>query len=127
MTRDCLLPHRGVEFLAKDIKIQKERIGGNFVIAKAIGSIDERDQVRKILPDCIFIILTLSKESQQERLLKRHGDGKAGVALTKLLVRFHQYFGFPQEGEHNTYNINITDDMTQTDVMRNVLDIIKNL
>ena len=74
MTRDCLLPDRGDESLAKYIETQKKRIGGDFVVAKAIGSRKERDQIRKVFPECIFVILTISKEFQKKRLLVRHGE-----------------------------------------------------
>ena len=50
--------------MAKDIKVQKEHLGGDFVIAQAITSRDMRDHIRTILPDCIFIILSMTEETQ---------------------------------------------------------------
>ena len=53
--------------MAKDIKVQKERIGGNFVVAQAVTSRDMRDHIRKILPDCTFITLSMTPETQVSR------------------------------------------------------------
>ena len=50
--------------MAKDIKVQKEHLGGDFVIAQAITSRDMRDHIRTILPDTIFIILSMTQETQ---------------------------------------------------------------
>ena len=36
------------------------------MVAKAIGSRKERDQIRKVFPECIFVILTISKEFQKK-------------------------------------------------------------
>ena len=112
--------------MAQDIKFQRERVGGNFVIARAIESKEARDQIRNILTDCIFIILTITKEKQEERILARHGDGEAGKGVVKCLTGFHEWFGLPEKDEENTYNINITDNMTPEDVMRSVLDLLEN-
>ena len=73
-----MCPNRETEFLAEDIKTQRKRLGGNFVIARAIGSREERDHIRSMLPDCIFIILSMTKEFQKKRLLARHGEDKSG-------------------------------------------------
>ena len=53
---------------------QRKRIGGNFVVAYATHSQGVRNHIRKTLPDCIFIVLTLSKEVQKKRLQARHGE-----------------------------------------------------
>ena len=50
--------------IAKDIKVQKERIGGDFVVAQAVTSRDMRDHIRKTLPDCTFITLSMTRETQ---------------------------------------------------------------
>ena len=50
--------------IAKDIKVQKQRIGGDFIVAQAVTSRDMRDHIRKTLPDCIFITLSMTRETQ---------------------------------------------------------------
>ena len=54
--------------IAKDIKVQKERIGGDFVVAQAVTSRDMRDHIRKTLPDCTFITLSMTRETQVRKL-----------------------------------------------------------
>ena len=54
--------------IAKDIKVQKERIGGDFVVAQAVTSRDMRDNIRKTLPDCTFITLSMTRETQVRKL-----------------------------------------------------------
>ena len=110
--------------MAKDIEIQRKRLGGNFVVARAIGSKKERNHIRSMLPDCIFIILSMTKESQMKRLLSRHGEDESGKGVVKFLNDIHKYFEPPEESEENTYNIDITEDMTPRDVMNIALEIL---
>ena len=65
--------------MAKDIETQKKRIGGNFVIAQAVTFRDMRDHVKLTLPDCIFITLTLTKETQRKRIIARHGENEGAM------------------------------------------------
>ena len=111
-----------VEMLAKDIDIQRKRIGGNFVVAYAINSQELRDYVRKILPDVIFITLTLSKESQKKRIQARHG--KNSERIIKILTGLFDLYDLPREGEKNTFNVDITDDMVPNDVVKKVQEIL---
>ena len=113
-----------VEMLAKDIDIQRKRIGGNFVVAYAINSQELRDYVRKILPDVIFITLTLSKESQKKRIQARHG--KNSERIIKILTGLFDLYDLPREGEKNTFNVDITDDMVPNDVVKKVQDILND-
>ena len=107
--------------MAKDIDIQRKRIGGDFAVALAVTSREFRDHIRNILPDVIFITLTLTKENQLKRVKKRHGEDCG--AILELLNKFYEFFEGPGNGEKNTYNIDINEDMTPKDVMNNVLKI----
>ena len=109
--------------MAKLIQSQKKRIGGDFVIAQAVTSRDIRDHIRLTLPDCIFITLTLTKETSIERLKTRHGEG----AIAELLENMYKCYEGPGEGEKNTYNINITEDMTKDDVTIKALEILDHI
>ena len=111
--------------MAKTVNIQRKRIGGDFVVAKAIMSKEQREEIRQIIPDCIFINLTISKETQEKRILARHGDGKAGKSFGKLLIEYHPYFEVPEEGEENTFNIDITEDMSPAEVLKMVLEVLE--
>ena len=126
MTRDCLSPHYGLESQAKYIEVQKKRIGGDFVVAKAIGSRKERDEIRKVFPECIFVILNITKKCQKKRLLARHGEGKEGEGVVNMLTDFYKYFEPPEEDELNTVSIDITEDMAPKDVMKLVLKMLED-
>ena len=54
--------------LAKDVGFQKKRIGGNFAVAHAVNNQELREYIRQIVPDVIFITLTLTKETQRKRI-----------------------------------------------------------
>ena len=73
-----------MELMAKDIQTQKKRMGGNFAVAHAVTSQDMRDLIRSILPDCIFITLTLTPETQAKRVKERQGDGPGTKAIVKV-------------------------------------------
>ena len=111
--------------LAKDINAQKKRIGGNFSIAQAVISQAFRDHIRQIIPDCIFITLTMAKEAQMKRLKARHGDDTS-EGMLEVLTNTHELYELPGENEPNTFNVDITDDMKPQDVMKKVLEILDN-
>jgi len=109
--------------VAKCIGEQKKRLGGNFVAAQAINSRDLRDVVRKVLPGSIFITLTLTKENQMKRIYERHGE--ASSEMIGLLTKMFEIYEGPGEGEPNTFNIDITVDMTPNDVKEKVMEILE--
>ena len=108
--------------MSKDIDTQRKRIGGDFVIANAVTSREMRDHIRITLPDCVFITLTLTKENQLKRVTARHGE-QGGDMLEMFNAMFKFYEG-PGDGEKNTYNIDISENMTPNDVMNKVLEIL---
>ena len=114
----------GYTTLAKDINAQKKRIGGNFSIAEAVPSRAFRDHIRLTIPDCIFITLTMTQESQIKRIKARHGDDLSD-GLLDMLSGIHKLYELPEENEPNTFNVDITDDMKPQDVMKKVLDILE--
>ena len=115
----------GYTTLAKDINAQKKRIGGNFSIAEAVPSRAFRDHIRQTIPDCIFITLTMAKEAQIKRLKARHGDDMS-EGMLEVLSNIHELYELPGVNEPNTFNVDINDDMKPQDVMKKVLDILKN-
>ena len=61
--------------MADDISKQQKRLGGNWAIAQAVFSRNQRDFLRKAIgPDLVFIVLSLSKECQKKRVMARHGE-----------------------------------------------------
>ena len=110
--------------MAKDVAAQKKRIGGNFSIAEAIPSRAFRDHIRLTIPDCIFITLTMTQESQIKRIKVRHGEDLSD-GLLDMLSGIHKLYELPEENEPNTFNVDITDNMKPQDVMKKVLDILE--
>ena len=110
--------------LARSILTQRLRIGGNFAIAQAVTSRDIRDCIRQILPDCIFITLTLTKEAQRERLLARHGKAPPEGILT-VMQSMYDLYELPGACEKNTYNVDISEGMKPQDVMNKVLEVLE--
>ena len=111
--------------VSRDIDVQRKRIGGNFVIAQAVTSQNMRDHIRLTLPDCTFITLTLTEENQLKRVRERHGED-CGKIVEKM-NEFAKFYEGPGEGEKNTYNVDITENMAPKDVMNKVLEILDNI
>jgi len=111
--------------MSKEIDRQRKRIGGNFVVAFATQTQVQRDLIRQILPDCTFITLTLTREAQKKRLLARH-DEKAEADVIKFLTNIYDFYELPGENECNTYNLDITDEMTRDEIVKSVEEILKN-
>ena len=108
--------------IAKDVGFQKNRIGGNFVVAQAIHSQEFRNLIRSILPNCIFINLSMTQEGSKQRIQSRHGD-QAGE-LWEFFSKEYELFEKPGEAEENTYNIDIDENMTPNDVLEKVLEVL---
>ena len=114
------------ETIAKEIDRQRKRIGGNFLVVYATATQVDRNLIRKILPDCTFITLTLTKEAQKKRLLARH-DEKTQADTIKFLTDLYDLFELPGENEWNTYNLDISEEMTKDDVVRGIEQILKDI
>ena len=110
--------------MAKDVVAQKKRIGGNFSIAQAVTSQEMRDHIRLTIPDCIFITLTLTQESQIKRIKARHGEDLS-EGLLDMMSGIHKLYELPGENEPNTFNVDITESMNRKDVLNKVLDILE--
>jgi gluconate kinase len=108
--------------ISKNIGIQKARVGGNFAIAQAVQSRDQREHIKKTLPDVVFIVMSLTKENQKKRLKDRHGD--QAEMMGEMLEKMFDLYEKPGDGEENAYNVDITEDMTTKDVLDKVLEVI---
>ena len=108
--------------IAKDVAVQKKRIGGNFSIAQVVTSQEMRNHIRLTIPDCIFITLTMTKESQIKRIKARHGEDNG---IVDMMSGIHKLYELPGENEPNTFNVDITEGMNPKDVLNKVLDILE--
>ena len=112
--------------LAKHIDGQRKKIGGDFVVSHVITSRSSRENIRSILPDCIFILLSVSKETQQKRVAARHGS-ETGDGVTKLLFAMHDLFEPPGSDETNTFKVDIDENMTPKEVMEKVVNLLAQM
>ena len=109
---------------AKDVTRQRERIGGDWSVAFAVFSRSQRESLRKALPGVIFIVLSLTKESQFKRLKGRHGD-VLDDNLNDTFTKMQEIYEPAGDDEENAYNLIVTDDMSPTDVVQKVIEIVQ--
>ena len=113
--------------MADDISKQQQRLGGNWAIAQAVFSRNQRDFLRKALgPDLVFIVLNMSTESQLSRVKKRHGDS-LGDSIIDMLANYSKLCEPAGSDEKNAFNVTITDGMTPVDVVQEIITIVKKL
>ena len=115
--------------MAKNVRQEKDRIGGNWVVAQAVPTREMRDCIKDILgPEAIFVTLTLSEETQKERVKARHsvGDEASQKSIVEFLSKLYKLYESAGEEEENAVDVLITPDMSREDVMRNILKVTKN-
>ena len=108
--------------LAKDILSEKQKIGGDWVVSQAVPTRKQRDIVKKEC-NATFIILTVSKKYQRQRLSRRHS--KDGKHIVEELSGIYKLFESVQPDEKDAYELVITPEMSADDVLETVLDLIK--
>ena len=113
--------------MAEDISKQNKRLGGKMAVAQAIYSRKQRDAMRKILgPECVFVVLNMSRECQKKRIIARHGESFNENALN-FMIKMAELYEPAGEDEENAYNVEITEDMNREDVIQKILKIADNL
>ena len=109
--------------MCKNIKRERSKIGGNWVIAQAVPFRWLRDHIKHELgPDLTFVVLNMKKDEQTKRILSRHG-GESN-AVTDWLTLIFDKFEPMQEDEKNAIECLITNDMSRQDVVEKVLEIV---
>ena len=105
------------------VKAEKSRIGGDWVVAQAVPSRALRDEIRKLLPNVIFITLTIDEEALKTRLEIRHGsDGNDAV---NWLMALHKFYEPAEKDEPNAFDIKLKPSLSPDDVIETILDKIK--
>ena len=118
------------EALAKHVKIERERIGGqNWVLSQAVSSRKYREAMKKILgPNCYFITLGLSSGTQNQRLQNRykHLQEDQRNKVLEFLTDVEKNFEPAALDEKNGKHIVVTPDLDQKAVVQKILDTIKS-
>ena len=110
--------------LIENVVKQKERLGGTFAVAHAIPIRKTREYMSEIAgADLIFIVMNLSNNCVAARLKQWHGDS----GITTALAKMHSKFQPAGEGERNSYNVTIEENMSKQEVMQKILDILNTI
>ena len=108
--------------LCKDIRIEKKRMGGNWVVAQAVPTKHLRDHIKKELGDnVIFIILDMKKDDQRKRIIARHGEGGG---FLETLVNIYDRFESPSQEEKDVITINVNNDMSRDNLVDEIVEYI---
>ena len=110
------------KLMSKDIAKEKKKIGGDWVVAFAVPTRKLRDVIKEEC-NATFVVLTISEETQQQRLSKRHPKNEKVV---KHLTKIHNCYESVQPDEKDAYEVIITPDMEQDDVVQKVIDLISD-
>ena len=73
---------------------QRKRVGGDFSIAWALFSREQREMAQKLLgDDVIFLVLNMTKECQTKRMDKRHEGGGLNIDVFKKMYDLYEPTG----------------------------------
>ena len=92
------------KLMAEDIKRERERVGGNFVVASHLQRGD-RDIFREVLDDVIFVVLDIQYDLVKARRRKRENDRNTADWLATEQSR-------AQSDEPRTFTFAITKEST---------------
>ena len=109
--------------LSKDIASEKKKIGGDWVVAFAAPTRKIRDVIKEEC-NAIFVVLTVSEETQKQRVSGRHAEDDPRVS--EWLTSMQKGFEPVQADEKDAYELIITPEMGKDDIAQKVLDLIKD-
>ena len=116
-----------MNIMAQQVMTQKKRLGGDFAVAFAVVTRESRELLKKMVgPELVFVVLNLTKECQTKRILARHPGDDQKMFQDVLMNMFDSYEP-AGEDETNALNVTIDEDMTRDQVMKSVLDAIKQV
>ncbi len=111
--------------MARQIKNQRQRLGGHWAIAQAVMNRNQRNILRQELgPDLYFIVLNMTKECQKKRITGRHGENSPVI---DMMLKWFELYEPGGEDEPRTINVSITEDMTRDDVLNKVLEVVDKI
>jgi len=117
-TKDTAPTDRFYQLMAEDILKERNRVGGDWIVAFALGKRREREVVRKVLgEDLLFVVLDISLDLVKKRLA---GRGKGEEELAKE----HWKYEPAGENEHNTVGFKIVEKASKQENANAVLDLI---
>ena len=110
---------------AEDILFHKNRIGGDWAVALAVSSKKHREVLRKAIGSDLYIfVLNLTRESNLKRVIERHG-AEHGKEMAKMFEKIIKQYEPAEDDEVNTFNIEVTEEMTPDDVVEKAMSCLK--
>ena len=117
-TTDRSPTNRFFRLMAEDIKKERARVGGDWVVAYAMAKRSDRDIFREVLgEDLVFVVLDISLELVKERLSGR-GEGEESFA------RIHHKYEPAQRDEPKTVEFEILKEATREENAQGVFELI---
>ena len=110
--------------MAQDILQQRNRVGGNWVVAQAVPNARYRQAISQVLgKELIHVTLSLSKDAQKKRIIERHGESNEG--LNDWLHETFKIYEKVDESIENGFDIEISPNMSPMDIVKLVLEKIE--
>ena len=119
--QECVFPF--FKAMSKDIATEKRKIGGDWVVAFAAPTRKIRDVIKEEC-NAIFVVLTVSEETQKQRVSGRHAEDDSRVS--EWLTSMQKGFESVQADEKDAYELIITPELGKYDIAQKVLDLIKD-
>jgi len=109
--------------LCDDLKSERARIGGDWVVAVVVETREQRDFIRsKLGPELVFVVLDMEMEQQMERIRGRHGE--EDESSVEYLKEWYKVCEPAADDEDNTVGLKISPDMTPENVVDKILKIV---
>lgn len=118
-------------FLCDDIIRERNKIGGNWVIAQGVYKRRVRDFIReKLGPDCTFIGFSMKEDLQLRRLALRTLGSGSDVTEAAIEEAKQKYKGMAiskgyedvEDGENNAHALEMTEFVTSQDAVKFILE-----
>ena len=113
--------------LCENIKKERKRIGGDWVVARIVLKRETRDFIRSCLgPELVFVVLIMEEEEElKKRILRRNfGDELVTEEILERMLAAPKYFDPLGEDEEDDVQIMVTDEMTEEDVANKILQML---
>jgi len=118
LTTDRSQINHFLRLMAEDIKKERARVGGNWVVAFAMATRKDRDIFREVLgDDAIFVVLDISFDLVKERLSGRSKSDE-------YLAEAHYTYEPAQSDEPRTVAFEILKDVTREKNAQGIYDLI---
>ena len=104
--------------MAEEILSEREKIGGNWIINHGVVNREFRDYIKSLMgPELTFVTLSLDKEEQVKRIIKRNGDNQS---LIDLFTKVQSLYDSAGADEEQAFDILVSTEMKPEDVAEKI-------